>query len=147
VSPGIYTVVLKVGEKEMKQEFNLMPDPRVIEGGVSIADIKKQEEVNLQIVDLFSKANKYMYEIKKLKKSINTKDDQTKEEKELVKKYDKIIGMMETAEGTYMKPMFISQLRYLYGVTSGPDQVVGGDALFRLEELKEELQKIKKLVD
>jgi photosystem II stability/assembly factor-like uncharacterized protein len=147
VSPGSYKVVLKVGEKEMTQEFNLMPDPRVLEGGVSLDDMKKQEKVNLQIVDLMSEANMFLDDIKTKKKAIKVKEEQTNEEKELVIKYDEVITLLETEEGTYMKPMFISQLRYLYGVTNGPDQVVGGDALFRLAELKEELEKIKKVVD
>jgi hypothetical protein len=147
VSPGSYRIVLKVGDKRMEQRLELMPDPRVIDGGVTIKDIKKQEETNLQIVDLMTEANKFLYEVKKKQKAISVKVEKSKEEIEELQKLEKVISLMETEKGTYMKPMYIAQLRYLYGVTNGPDQAVGRDALFRMDELREELKVIKAILD
>ena len=54
---------------------------------------------------------------------------------------------MTTKEGTYMQPMLVEQYNYLYSMLSRSDQEVGNDALIRLQELNERLEKNKKIIN
>ena len=49
---------------------------------------------------------------------------------------------MNDAEGSYPRPMLLSQLNYLAGMTGRADQVPGADAYERHEELREEVREV-----
>jgi hypothetical protein len=53
--------------------------------------------------------------------------------------------MLVTKQGTYMQPMLIDQMKYLYGMISKADQILGNDAYKRFDDLSLELENIKKL--
>ena len=132
VSPGKYSVVLQMGKEEVKKSFELMADPRVLEEGVTYEEMKTQEALALQIVDLYSKAKKEANEVeKKLKKM---KDDS--DEKEALKK---LKDALVQSKGRYTQPKLLSQIGYLYGVVVRADQMPGKDAFERYEELVREL--------
>jgi len=48
-----------------------------------------------------------------------------------------------TKEGTYMQPMLIDQIAYLYFMVSDADQALGQDALQRLEVLMQQFTSLK----
>ena len=55
------------------------------------------------------------------------------------------LDMLVSKEGTYMQPMLIDQMKYLYGMISKADQILGNDAYKRFNDLSLELENIKKL--
>ena len=132
-APGKYIVKLMIGKEIQQQEFYLLPDPRVLEEGVTIADIKKQEELSLQVVALLSKAKKEADRVeRKLKKMKATKGD----EKE---KLTQLKEILVQSKGRYTQPKLISQISYLYGIVNRADQMPGKDAFDRYDELVKEL--------
>lgn len=132
VAPGQYTIVLKVGKESYRQSFKLMADPRVLEQGVTLEDIKAQETLALQVVDLLSKAKKEANEVQKKMKKIKTDSP----EKEALKKLE---NAFVQSKGRYTQPKLISQINYLLGVVNRADQMPGKDAFDRYEELVKEL--------
>ncbi len=129
VATGEYQVKLLYGDQEYKQKFSLKADPRVLESGTTDADIKAQEQLALQIVELLSSAKKRAFEIKQ-------EMDSTEDEFELSKLkslYDDLVR----ADGRYPETKFISQVDYLLGMLMYGDQRPGRDAYERFEELKD----------
>lgn len=141
--PGMYTIKLQVGDDVMEQYLLLKQDPRVSEMGITMEDIVAQESLALEIVDLISSARKWTYDLKHQKKEL-TADKETKEaNKDRIASIDGLLKELETAQGTYMKPMLLSQMSYLYNVVDGPDHIPGKDAFMRYEELKTKYEHLK----
>jgi GDP-D-mannose dehydratase len=55
--------------------------------------------------------------------------------------------MLVTAKGTYMQPMLISQVNYLYGIVRRADQVPGRDVYQRLQTLQAEKAELEAMMD
>jgi len=132
VAPEKYTVVLQMGKEELRQSFELMADPRILEEGVTFEDMKKQETLALQIVDLYSKAKKEANEVEKKMKKLKGDSD----EKTALKKLE---DALVQSKGRYTQPKLLSQISYLYGIVNRADQMPGKDAFERYEELVKEL--------
>jgi len=54
-----------------------------------------------------------------------------------------IHSLVVTAGGSYPRPMLVSQIQYLYGMTTRADQLPGRDAYVRYEELKGQLGELR----
>ena len=122
-----------VGKETHQQEFYLLPDPRVIEEGVTIADIKEQEQLALQVVDLLSQAKMEADRVEKeLKKMKSEKGDEREN-------LNQLKDALVQSKGRYTQPKLISQISYLYGVINRADQMPGKDAFDRYDELVKEL--------
>lgn len=135
-SPGTYTVRLKIGAQQLEQRFNLKLDPRVEESGVTLAEVKEQEKIALEVIDLLSTARRKLAKIKE-----NLKE--AKIDKLLdIKQLEQLEAELLTEEGSYRQPKLIDQINYLYSVIRNSDQAVGEDVKVRLEELKKELKRI-----
>jgi len=52
-----------------------------------------------------------------------------------------LLAQLVTPGIRYSKPELQTHITYLYGLTNGPDQKVGRDAVARLEELRKELDR------
>ena len=124
-----------MGKEELRQSFELMADPRIIEEGVTYADMKKQEDFVLQIVALHSKAKK---EADKAQKKIKKLKQDSEEKKALKQLEDALVQ----SKGRYTQPKLLSQIGYLYGIVNRADQMPGKDAFDRYEELVKELEKL-----
>ncbi|MEO0339036.1 MAG: hypothetical protein AAF242_07455 [Bacteroidota bacterium] len=147
VTPGVYTVRMSIGENTMEQELNLMMDPKVESSGVSLADLKAQEQVGLEIVSLLTEVKKMSHQINKDLGKLKGKKDASAEEKAKLAKLEEVKKMLNRAQGTYTKPMLIDQINYLFGIVGRADQLPGKDVFDRLEELKVEKTKIEKMID
>jgi len=135
VLPGEYSIELVVGDQVMQQKFTLMPDPRVVGTVVTMDDLKAQEKLAIQIVDLYSTAKKKANEIdKKLKGMDKNSSDYSNLESEKWKLIQK--------KGRYTEPKLLSQIRYLYYGMSATDQLPSKDSYDRYEELVKELEAI-----
>lgn len=134
-APNQYTVVLETAETVDEQTFELKADPRVINQGVTMEHLLAQEQLNLQVIELYSAAKKKANDIEKqLKKSKKG----TSEHQTLTLKKDKLVQ----AKGRYTQPKLLSQIRYLYYTLVSSDMEPSRDAYERLEELREELERI-----
>lgn len=140
VTPGNYTIKLLVSGKEVSETVEVKADPRLLESGVSIADLNAQEALTLQVRDLLS-------EVRKLEFSINEKMESFKDAKKVNKKEKAVLESinkeLNTAEGRYMTPMLADQTRYLYYMLEQADQKPGKDAYVRFEELKKSFESLK----
>lgn len=143
VSPGSYTARITIGDQILEQSFEVMMDPRVPEGGTTLEDVKAQEALNLQLVDLLSSARKWAHQLNEEKKSLSKNEEKDERGKQRLEEVTALIKKLETAKGTYMQPMLISQIQYLYGITSGTYQLPGKDTYERFEDLKVALEELK----
>lgn len=137
VGPGNYSIRLTIGELALEQSFILEPDPRVIENGVTVEDIELQEDLSLKLTELQGEARRLLYKIENELK----KKDLPEDRKDLL---EKIKESLDTKEGTYMKPMLIDQMGYLYyTVANGADFRPGRDAIDRFSQLEKKFSEIK----
>jgi photosystem II stability/assembly factor-like uncharacterized protein len=147
VSPGTYTVRLTVDEEVMEQSFELMMDPKVAESGVSLADLKQQEKVGLEIVELLTEVKKMREDIRQEQSKLEQRKDLSTAEQKRLEKLQYATQQLVQAEGSYMKPMLIDQVNYLYGIVRQADQMPGKDVVERLEELRQEKKKLEQSID
>lgn len=98
--------------------------------------------LSLQVVALEDSAKHVLEDIKskrkeleKLIKAGKNKKQYSQEDKRLALIQDQLA----TAEGIYMTPMLIDQVRYLRGMLNQADQKPGKDAYERFDELKRQL--------
>jgi hypothetical protein len=140
VPPGTYTVTLTFGENTMKESFELLIDPRVSEEGISQADIERQLDMQIQVIDLLNKAGKLQEDLVKEAESLEGKADQSARLNEV----NSLLKQLKNEEGAYPQEMLLSQISYLYRMISGADQLPGNDARERYKELLAEFESLKK---
>ncbi|MFK7864281.1 MAG: WD40/YVTN/BNR-like repeat-containing protein [Pseudohongiellaceae bacterium] len=142
VKPGAYTVRLSAGDNIMEQSFDLRVDPRVLEGGTSLADISEQVEMELEIVSLLSRARLMEDNLSKEKEELEEQDNGSlsEQQQERLDQVDAVLGQLQTAEGIYMPPMLTAQISYLYNMISAADQAPGQEAEMRLAELRQQFE-------
>ena len=130
-APGTYTVVMQIGDDRMETSFELMPDPRLDEVDVTVADLVAQEQLALSVRDLYGKAKQLSYAVSEAMK--DEEKDWTEGQKEAM---EQLHRELETKDGRYRKPMLVSQIGYLYNMLNGADQRPGMDGIKRYEQLK-----------
>jgi photosystem II stability/assembly factor-like uncharacterized protein len=143
VPPGVYKAVLVYGDKTLSQDFELVMDPRVLEGGVSETDVKQQVDFQMAVRDKLSEAYRFEEALEKEVQSLNSKPRLSDSEQSRLKTLEGLLARVQTAEGIYMQPMIADQWRYLYSMMNQADQVPGRDARQRFSELETELQRLK----
>ncbi len=142
VSPGKYKVRFKVDGKAIEKSFQVFADPRVEESGVTLADMKAQEKLQLEIRTLLTTSKQLS---DKLQKRIKELDKNIKEGKKVKAatqekaRLTKVLDELEMQEGIYMQPMLIAQISYLNSMLGRADQRPGKDAYERYNELKQKL--------
>lgn len=142
VAPGTCTVRLSVGENVQEQSFELMLDPRSEASGTTVADVKAQEALALQMVELLSEVRKTQQTLQKKHKTLSGKEELSEKEQQELAKVEKALKELETPQGTYMQPMLESQVNYLYYIVTGADQAPGNDARQRYTELKQRFENL-----
>jgi photosystem II stability/assembly factor-like uncharacterized protein len=147
VAPGTYTVRLTVDGKAMEESFALQLDPKVAASGVSLADVRMQETVALDIVALLSDVKRMSHEVQQKQKALKGKANPTAEERAQLAELEQLEQQLETAEGTYRQPMLVDQVGYLYNVIRRADQEPGRDVYERLAELKSARAKLRVMMD
>lgn len=136
--PGTYQVRLTVADTTVAQPLNLRIDPRVAADGVTHEDLHAQWDLNMRIRDAISAARQLAEDVK----AVHTARAENNQD---VTALDRLHAALVNAEGgSYPAPMLISQLQYLYGMTTRADQRPGRDAYARYETLKAELEMLQK---
>jgi len=146
VAPGDYQVELVVDGTTHPQTFSVMADPRVVTAGVTHDALLYQEKLALQIRDLITETRQMADYVQTRRKEIKELTESGKGGKKLIGE-EKALATVEselvTAEGRYMTPMIIDQLRYLYSMLDRADQMPGKDATERYQELKLKVDNLK----
>jgi len=134
--PGRYQARVKAGDWSATQPFELVIDPRVAAGGVTVADLKEQFEHNMRMRDLASEAGALLARVRA---ALNSSDAAKAAKARAI--YEKLVN---TPEGIrYNKPGLQAHIQYLAGMTTGVDQKIGHDAIERYQVLKKELDALK----
>ncbi len=135
VSPGSYSARLTVGGDIEEQSFEIMADQNVLDSGVSLMDIKGQEELALNIVSLINKAKRQLHQQEENLKKL--KADEKKDADKHVAT-EAIIAKLKTPKGRYQQPALIDQMSYLYSMLKQADQKPGQDAYKRFTALSDQ---------
>ncbi len=143
VAPNKFTAVLVAGKDTLTQSFELKIDPKVLQSGISVADLEAQEKLNLQIVDLLSAVNHFTDDIQKELAKLKKDKANLETNKKRITQLEKMEKALVRAKGHYTQPMLISQIQYLYGMLNRGDQRPGKDAYERYETLKKEFEALR----
>jgi len=137
-APGTYTLRLTAGGRTLTRNARLVTDPRVTSAGVSDQDIVRQVGLELAVVEMLGEARRLVARLGDEKselashKEMGTLDAAGEARLE---KVETLLSEIETAKGTYMQPMLVAQIAYLYEMISNADQLPGREAEQRYEEL------------
>ncbi len=130
--PGRYQAHLSIGDWSETRSFRLEMDPRVVDDGVTMADLEAQFEFNMRVAELSDEANALAGEVDDAIGS-GEYSGRTLEELKTLQ------SLMRDAGGSYPQPMLLNQIRYLGGMTGRADQRPGNFAYTRYDELAAEL--------
>ena len=130
--PGKYTVRLTIGEWSASQPLTVVEDPRVLQSGVTELDLREQYEHNLRTRQLVSDVNQTVARLRAAQAA--AKDDPNKRDR-----LSTLAAHLITPSIRYSKPELQTHITYLYGMTNGPDQKIGRDAIDRYQVLRKEL--------
>ena len=143
VKPGRYTAVLTVGTTKSTQSFDLALDPRVLDAGVTEADVAAQVAFQLKIRDKITETNRLQQRIEESIAELKGKKELSQSEQARLKGMEEALSRIDTEEGIYMQPMLADQWRYLYSMMNQADQAPGKDALDRFTALSDLLESVK----
>lgn len=128
VVPGSYQVRLTVAGWTITQPLEVRLDPRVeAEGNASIADLQRQRDLALAVVETLSRARRAAAAIEAARDTASATRAAT---------LNVIRAKHVNAPGPYPQEMLISQLEYLYGIVTSADFFPNPDAFDRLDELR-----------
>jgi len=144
VNPGEYTVQLTIGDWETRQQFYLLPDPRVLGAGISVADMKAQYELTTTITTLITRARKLEQAWEKALKTASADTSQ----KAYAEALARALPQLQTEKDMiYPEPKLLDQIEYLGYMLRGADQRPGDDAYARLAELTKQLNELEERVE
>ena len=149
--PGAYQARVKAGAWSATQAFNLLIDPRVAAGGVTVADLKEQFDHNVRVRELSARAGQLLNRVRAamattgdrpapVPSSPNASQPPPAATKASAARaiYEQLVNMPEGVR--YARPGLQAHIQYLAGMTSGVDQKIGRDAIERYEVLKKQLE-------
>ena len=133
VPPGQYQVRMGIGGESQTQRFNVLIDPRVEAGGVTVADLREQYEHNKRM-------NAMVAEVDALIERVRAAQDS--DDNDLQRRIAPIAEKLITAPIRYSSPGLRDHITYLQGMTARVDMKIGRDAIARHEVLRAELDEI-----
>lgn len=139
VPPGTYTAQLTVAGKTLKQDFDILIDPRVEQEGLDATALDEQLKMQLQVMELLSEARRLQTEVEKKVKSLREESGQEAR----VNQLESVLKQLKNDDGAYPQQMLVAQVSYLYYMISGADQVIGKDGVERYQELVSQFQQVK----
>jgi len=144
VVPGRYKVTLDVDGDVHRTDLQILPDPRIVEDGVTLGDMEEQYELSCRLRDLLAEARMFQSDVQREK---NKWDKRVASGQRLAEgekaDYDRFMDLYRkviTETGiSYPQPMLIDQISYLNFQMGTADQKPGKDLYIRHDQLKEEL--------
>lgn len=139
-APGQYRVKLTVAGESQEQPLTLIADPRVLNAGVTEADIAAQVALQLKIEELLGSARRLAGRLEQERDALLDAGeegvDTAAEDRSRLPALEEILAALNTAKGTYREPQLIAQISYLRSMLRGADQVPGRDAYERYAVLE-----------
>ncbi|HBB91628.1 MAG TPA: hypothetical protein DC042_07885 [Bacteroidales bacterium] len=140
VPPGIYTIRLSAAGQTITQPIEIGLDPRLEADGLTQQHLEEQYDLCRKVMTLQTEARELSARIDTLsaplKKKVDAKGRLTRKKTQQYESLKILHNEMVTAFGTYMQPMLLDQINYLFSMISRTDQRPGRDAWMRYEELK-----------
>jgi photosystem II stability/assembly factor-like uncharacterized protein len=133
VPPGRYQARLTVDGASWTQPFDVLIDPRVEAGGVSVDDLVDQYQHNRRMEAMVEEVRALVARVDTAMKSGNPS---TK------RRLRPVADQLLTPPIRYSKPGLEDQITYLRGMTTRADQRIGQDAIDRYQELRKELDAV-----
>jgi photosystem II stability/assembly factor-like uncharacterized protein len=134
--PGKYTAQVSMGGARASRVFNLLPDPRIVDDGVTVAVMQEQYDVSTRVRDLVSEATMLAARIREAKRRLGSA---TGAAADTVQKLNAIEARLVTPPIRYSKPELLTHITYLYSLTNQADQKLGRDVTERYDFLRKEL--------
>lgn len=131
VVPGNYQLRLSADGWKQTQLLAVRLDPRLVNDGVTQADLVEQLTLSLNIQTTISEARRTV-------QRINAALQQPKSA-EQGRQLQALRAKLVTAPGPYPQPMLLDQLQGIYRMANGADRRVGRSALEFYAELKQQL--------
>jgi len=142
VVPGTYTARLTVDGESFDRSFEVLIDPRVAADGVTVAQLREQFELGLEIRDAISDANATIDRLETVQARVEAGSDVAKELEEIERAL-----LTDDEISSYPQPMLQAQMQYLYRNTIAADQEPAVDMYERLETLVDELERHKQRLE
>ena len=142
--PGHYQARLKVGTTTLTQPFTALIDPRVVQDGVTIADLQEQFAHNMRTRELVTSVNELVSRVRGAQAKLRNASGADAEK---AKQIDAIAAKLLTEPVRYGKPGLQAHITYLAGMTANVDQKIGRDAVERYVVLKKELDQVRAELD
>ena len=121
---------LTAGGASQTRPFNVLIDPRVEAGGVSVVDLVDQYEHNRRMDAMVKEVDALADRVSKAMSSADAG---------MKRRLQPVADKLLTPPIRYSKPGLQDHIRYLQRMTTGADQKVGQDAKDRYVELRKEL--------
>ena len=146
VVPGTYNITLFVNGQEFSQKAEIKLDPKSAAAGMTSQIIAEQVALSLKVVALQSEAEQLLAKIGEQLEPLEAKYKKkaSSRTKAKIDQLEKVKDMLETSSGSYMERKLLSQISYLNRMLNRADQKPGKDAYERYDELKAELEVVKK---
>jgi hypothetical protein len=135
VPPGTYTARLTAGGAAAERSFEVVMDPRVVAEGVDGDVVRAQFALASSVQATVTAARRAAARLAVAKEALADGE-------ELGPELAAVDERLNTAPVRYSPPMLLDQLDYLYTNLLRADQLPGGDAIARHEELASELAEI-----
>ncbi len=144
IVPGLYKVTISIDDKqELSSDLQVLPDPRVIEDGVTIGDMDEQYILACKFRDFMTEARFFQRDLLSLKEKWDQRLSSGKRlsarEQREYDSFESLYRKVITASGmAYPQPMLIDQISYLNSQIGSADQKPGKDLYTRYEQLRGE---------
>ncbi|HTR77926.1 MAG TPA: hypothetical protein VMH39_07435, partial [Gemmatimonadaceae bacterium] len=143
--PALYHVKLTVGTYTGTQTLRLLVDPRSAADGVTAADVREQYAFNVKMTDFVAEAQGVNTRVTQARNRLWGKTGAAGDTLAKVNAVFDKLSDQRTADDVvvrYGRPGFMTQVRYLAGMTRGPDERIGRDAITRYGQLRKQLDAI-----
>ena len=140
VIPARYKAVLTADDQTYSAGFDILPDPRIIEAGMTFSDYKEQFDLCMKVVNLYRETSSLIADIDDILEPGNeeniSRERRARAERIQREKMMEIRHQLVTREDIrYPQPMLLDQIMYLYSMIGQSDQKPGKDAFERFNEL------------
>ncbi|MGM0666876.1 MAG: VPS10 domain-containing protein [Bacteroidota bacterium] len=149
VVPARYNVTLMADNERFSAGFDILPDPRIIEDGMTFSDYKEQYDLTVKVLDLYGKTASLVADLDRIPGAEGDKDKPAgRKEAKKLESLSAIRDQLVTRDDIrYPRPMLSDQVMYLYSMLSRADQKPGKDAYVRYEELSSLFESLKNQYD
>ncbi|MEM9000879.1 MAG: hypothetical protein AAGB24_11505 [Bacteroidota bacterium] len=144
VPPGAYTAKLTIGGESVMQDFEVLPDPRVMAEGMTDDLLTAQHEMQRKVTLLLTEARMLQHQLEEESKALETDGEETNADR--LESIKTALQQLKNDEGAYPQQMLIAQISYIYYMVNAADQVIGNDVMERYQELMADFTAIKNKV-